>query len=355
MKKQSVFISHSTNDDDFVLKLSKDLESNGIKTWVDDAEILPGDDFISKIESGLKTASHVLIIFSPHSIISEWVKEETHASQIRAIRENIRLIPILIGGFDPQQLPILMQSRIYLDFSSDVAYQDTFKKLMSSFSGERIIEATNVPICHIEECNILSHSHQSKYALELLITNPTNFPVFFKSLTILSVIIPDHSGISYFQNAPTVSYSLNLNSLEKIEEGFTNLKGTITSSGDEWGRTIIGNCITSHYISTVEISFPLYLELQRGDKGILRLIFNEFLNLLKGNFYQQNVNNILSTIMLDTINKAPLINSNVKSHLHQSPWRLEEFSGFIFRTDTGTDITGKILDPFLFNLVPSKH
>jgi tetratricopeptide (TPR) repeat protein len=140
----STFISHSTLDDAFVQELANDLERHGIKTWVDEAEIRPGDDFISKIEEGLRKATHVIIVLSPQSVISSWVREETHAAQLRAIHGGARLIPLLLGDLDTADIPLLLQSRLYVDFRDPSKYSDELRRLLSAFGISPIEGITDI-------------------------------------------------------------------------------------------------------------------------------------------------------------------------------------------------------------------
>ena len=94
MKK--VFISHSSNDKPFVRKLKRDLNLNYIDTWVDEDEMFPGDSLIEKLSFGLKESTHFLIVLSPFSIQSEWVKLELENALAQVEQSTIeKIIPIL--------------------------------------------------------------------------------------------------------------------------------------------------------------------------------------------------------------------------------------------------------------------
>ena len=71
-----VFISHSSRDKNFVRKLKNDLQDNLIDTWLDEDEMFPGDDLMEKLIAGLDDSTHFIIILSPNSVGSEWVKLE---------------------------------------------------------------------------------------------------------------------------------------------------------------------------------------------------------------------------------------------------------------------------------------
>lgn len=133
----SVFISHSSCDDDFIARLAQDLERRNITTWVDEARLEPGDNFISKIEEGLQSATAVLLVLSPYSVISNWVKEERNAAQLKAVESSTRLIPLLIGDITNDEIPLLQRTRIYVDFRDDRAYEAGLKQLVSALKPEK--------------------------------------------------------------------------------------------------------------------------------------------------------------------------------------------------------------------------
>jgi hypothetical protein len=72
----SVFLSHSSQDKPFVRQLADHLRQHPqITVWLDEREISPGANIVDKIAEGLDS-DFVLLILSPNSINSNWVKEE---------------------------------------------------------------------------------------------------------------------------------------------------------------------------------------------------------------------------------------------------------------------------------------
>ena len=74
----SVFLSHSSQDKPFVRELAAHLlqqDPQTITVWLDEREISPGENIVDKIAEGLES-NFVLLILSPDSINSNWVKEE---------------------------------------------------------------------------------------------------------------------------------------------------------------------------------------------------------------------------------------------------------------------------------------
>ena len=273
--EHSVFISHSSFDKQFVRQLASDLEAHGIRAWVDEAEIRPGDDFISKVNDGLKNVTHVLIIFSPHSLISSWVREETHAAQIRAVRGEARLIPVLLGEFDADDIPILLQSRLFVDFRSPDQYQDQLKQLLSAFgvvSFDERIERAIVLLPRIEDANVLRGDVASGFAIEILVINPSAKHYHINRATIGSYR-PDMK--MYFRQPDTYTYQLSLKMEATSSQDDIPITGTAKEPADDWGRPASGYASFSGGRMEFEVAFPIYLQFEPKDRALIRFVFGK--------------------------------------------------------------------------------
>ncbi len=72
----SVFLSHSSKDKLFVRELAEFLRrEGGIKVWLDEGEIAPGQNIVGAIDQGLD-ADFLILILSPDSVESAWVRKE---------------------------------------------------------------------------------------------------------------------------------------------------------------------------------------------------------------------------------------------------------------------------------------
>lgn len=72
----SCFISYSHNDQIFAKKLHNALQKSGIRCWLDDHEILPGDDIYEEIDKGIRMWDKILLCCSKSSLSSWWVDNE---------------------------------------------------------------------------------------------------------------------------------------------------------------------------------------------------------------------------------------------------------------------------------------
>jgi hypothetical protein len=103
----SIFLAHSSKDKRFVRRLAAELASNGIKVWLDEAEIRIGDSLIQKIEEGISIAEYLGVILSPDSVNSPWVMHEVQIALTNEIKgEHVIVLPIL---YKDCQIPVFLR------------------------------------------------------------------------------------------------------------------------------------------------------------------------------------------------------------------------------------------------------
>lgn len=96
-----VFLSYTREDSEVAAALAIALTAQTGRTVWSDRSLQPGEDWDQKISSALDDASEVLVLFSPKSMESQWVKGEAH----KAYNQHKPVIPVIIDGFDPREIP----------------------------------------------------------------------------------------------------------------------------------------------------------------------------------------------------------------------------------------------------------
>jgi tetratricopeptide (TPR) repeat protein len=102
-----LFISHATADDPFVAELRQELEALQIPVWVDSRNLRGGDKLAPEIESAIEEASRFLVVLSPSTVNSAWVRREIQqALEVEKSRQadGYRVIPLLLPGITPGAL-----------------------------------------------------------------------------------------------------------------------------------------------------------------------------------------------------------------------------------------------------------
>ena len=92
-----VFVSYARSDKALVAPLVAAIEAQGWSVWWD-PEISPGQEFDRQITAALKTAAAVVVVWTPTSVESRWVRGEARDAADRGI-----LVPV---RFEGAELPI---------------------------------------------------------------------------------------------------------------------------------------------------------------------------------------------------------------------------------------------------------
>jgi hypothetical protein len=71
-----VFLSHSAKDKAVLRPLAKRLRKDGLKVWLDEWEIKPGDSIPAKIEEGLGHSRVLVLYMSASAFGSDWAQLE---------------------------------------------------------------------------------------------------------------------------------------------------------------------------------------------------------------------------------------------------------------------------------------
>jgi len=97
----SCFISYSSKDQEFAERLHADLQNKGVRCWFAPEDIQGGRKLHEQIDQAIRIHERLLLILSPHSMTSEWVKTEIAKARQREVRENRQvLFPISLASFE---------------------------------------------------------------------------------------------------------------------------------------------------------------------------------------------------------------------------------------------------------------
>lgn len=88
-----VFISHSSKDKDtYVRELCDNLVMLGSKVWLDENEILSGDNILEVIKRGINESLCVVLVLTQHFFKSNWTSLELGLSMTNS---NVHIIPVI--------------------------------------------------------------------------------------------------------------------------------------------------------------------------------------------------------------------------------------------------------------------
>lgn len=112
-----VFISYSRRDESVVRRLVDRLAAGGIRVWRDVAEISPGQNWQSEIESAVTSAGAFIWVSSANSASSAWMTRELEAFASHA--PGMPLIPVILDDEGEHRLPAILRSRQWVDLRQD--------------------------------------------------------------------------------------------------------------------------------------------------------------------------------------------------------------------------------------------
>jgi hypothetical protein len=94
-----VFISYACEDSELAKRLSRWLEVAGFDVWLDESNILPGDNWAEKVSQALKESQAMVVLVSPAAMDSKWVRHEIEFA-LGAKEYRGRLVPVFVGPRD---------------------------------------------------------------------------------------------------------------------------------------------------------------------------------------------------------------------------------------------------------------
>jgi len=123
-----VFLSHSAHDKEQVRRLAEKLRDAGLRVWLDEWVIQPGDDIYAAIEHGLEYAGTLILCMSQASMGSDWGTLERNTTLFRDPQNRERrFIPLMLE--DCKRSAVI--SRLaYVDWRDED--EETLTKLIQS-------------------------------------------------------------------------------------------------------------------------------------------------------------------------------------------------------------------------------
>ena len=104
-----IFLSYAHEDRNRAKRLAHILEKQGLTVWWD-RKIIAGQNFDQVIEHALETSKCVVVLWSRHSVPSEWCRNEAAHAAERGV-----LVPAMI---DPVKLPLEFRRKQTADLTN---------------------------------------------------------------------------------------------------------------------------------------------------------------------------------------------------------------------------------------------
>jgi len=213
-----VFISYASEDRERARKLAKALEARGWSVWWD-RKIIAGQTFDQVIEREIETAKSIVVLWSNHSITSEWVKNEATAASERGV-----LVPALIDKVKPPLEFRRKQTADLVDWDGD-PLNEGFQLLCDGVAATTSIPGMTAHHSTTSPVPKLRWNHRWTMGVIAAVAIVLGF-VAYKGL----IVSPQPSGISGRENIIEQSSPSDGTSIETAEVASvgSTVEGTVT-------------------------------------------------------------------------------------------------------------------------------
>jgi hypothetical protein len=247
-----LFISYSRKDIGFVRTLAGDLEKAGYDVWWDLTDLRGGDDWLRVIPSAIESSEFFIVVLSPNSALSDWVKKE----YTQALSSGKKIIPLMLAR---SSVPFALNTINYVDFTSD-DYAANLKNLLDAlgYTGKNPVTTSSafplmlrkysIPI--ILAAGILLAAISTFILVPLVVTTatPSNVPPT-ETPTVPARLTPTREADTPTPT-PVASHTATLSPTITLSASPTR---TITPSPTNRPFPRLGLCVQSDYANRINV------------------------------------------------------------------------------------------------------
>ncbi len=133
---QHIFLSYSRKDIHMMQSFRDDLLAEGLTVWTDEALNTGSQSWKQDIENAIENASALVVILTPNSKKSIWVREEMNYAEA----QDVRIFPVLADGEPKDSVPFGFITAQWVDLRSDAEYDYELQKLIFTLRGHVALE-----------------------------------------------------------------------------------------------------------------------------------------------------------------------------------------------------------------------
>lgn len=137
-----VFLSYSSKNREQVVKLAERLKGDGIRVWLDVSDIVPGGNILMNVIAGVQGSQHLIQVFSPSGLGSEWAEAERDCVLIDDPGNKLnRFVPLL---FEDVTIPPYLKRFRYIDFRTN--YENGYRELLTFLRHRKVDDEESRPL-----------------------------------------------------------------------------------------------------------------------------------------------------------------------------------------------------------------
>jgi len=136
MEKKSVFISYAKEDRNAAIKLYEELKKAGLKPWLDQKDLLPGQNWKRRIELAIKNSNFFIALLSNNSVSKKGYVQKELKKAMEILEEYPYgegfLIPIRLDECSPEDEKL--ENLHWVDLFED--YQLCLTKIITAMNPQ---------------------------------------------------------------------------------------------------------------------------------------------------------------------------------------------------------------------------
>jgi hypothetical protein len=135
-----VFLAHNSKDKPQVRFIANEIKQRGLKPWLDEEQILPGDSIPHKVQEGLVKSRVAVFLIGPLGLGKFQDVWELDTLIMLCYQRDLRIIPMLLPGVNtlPEQL-VFFLGRKYLQFRQSVDETKPLDELVQVIKTETLV------------------------------------------------------------------------------------------------------------------------------------------------------------------------------------------------------------------------
>lgn len=118
LEEPVVYLAHATEDKSSARPIAEHLMANGIEVWFDEWEITAGASLRQRMDEGLGSCTHFVVLLTPASLTEPWVNQEMDAGFVRRVEGSVKFIPLRMG-LPLGELPPLLKGMLSPEIAAD--------------------------------------------------------------------------------------------------------------------------------------------------------------------------------------------------------------------------------------------
>lgn len=171
MKKLKIFLCHSSGDKPQVRKLNDLLLKNGAAPWLDENQLLPGQDWDYEIKKALDASDVILLCLSKSSVDKEgYVQREIRLALDRALEMPEGRIFLIPARLEECEVPYRVRTYQWVDLFAEDGVAKLIKSLNLRAAQIKVAPLTSGEALKIGE-NEMREKTESKPAAEHISIN----------------------------------------------------------------------------------------------------------------------------------------------------------------------------------------